>query len=61
MALAAEPARRGGKGRSPRGRRRLLEWSRPASFARGSRFPAVFVNGAAPVPNVGRRYPGAPP
>jgi hypothetical protein len=37
-----------------RGRRRLLSWLRPASFARGSRSPDAGLNGAAPVPYVRR-------
>jgi hypothetical protein len=32
-------ARLGNSGRVARGRRRPLGWSRPASFARGPRFP----------------------
>jgi len=53
---AQGPRCRGEKERAlaVRERRRPLGWSRSASFARGSRFPVVWLSGAAPVPNVGR-------
>jgi hypothetical protein len=54
--VAQSPRATMARTRAARGRRRLLRWSRPGSSARGSRLPVVSVNGAAPVPYVGRMF-----